>query len=285
MLWRKIVSVPVVLLSILAGLPPAQAADDLALAEAPTAAGATGHLAQIRARGALRLLSFPDQESDFIRVQVELGLGHYEGIDYDLMHGFAESLGLRLEVVPARTSFGDLLPMLLEGKGDVVGSSLSITAERRRKVDFSAPYFVLKTVVVARRGSPFKAPADLAGKTGSTVPASSHHELIKAIPNVKVHFVDFARWNLDSLMEGTADFTLLDEPQALALLSLYPDLEVVFELPEVDSYGFAVPPGSDLLPHLDRYLDEARRSGRLDDIVRRYLGPGASSGAPAPAPK
>ncbi len=279
MLWRKIVSIPVVSLSFLAALP-AQAAEAPRAAMAATSAG---EAAQVRARGVLRMLSFPDQESDFIRVQVDLGLGHYEGIDYELMQGFAESLGVRLEVVPARTSFGDLLPMLLEGAGDVVASSLSITAERRRKVDFSAPYFVLKTVVVARRGSPLKTTADLAGKTGSTVPASSHHELIKAIPNVKIHFVDFARWNLDSLVEGTADFTLLDEPQAWALLKVYPDLEVAFELPEVDSYGFAVAPGSDLLPLLDRYLDEMRRSGRLEDIVRRYLGPGASSGVLAPS--
>ena len=270
MLWRKIVSIPVLLLGVVAGpgAPPAAAA------EAGSAA------AGVRSRGVLRMLSFPDQESAFLRVQVELGLGHYEGIDYELMKGFAESLGVRLEVVPARTSFGDLLPMLLAGEGDVVGSSLSITAERRRKVDFSTPYFVLRTVVVARRGSPLAKPADLAGKVAVTVPGSSHHEILKTVPGLSFHFVDFVRWNLDTLVEGKADFTVLDEPQALAMLPLYPDFEVVFELPEVDSYGYAVAPGSDLRRHLDRYLEEMRSSGRLDEVIRRYLGPGASSGLP-----
>jgi ABC-type amino acid transport substrate-binding protein len=245
---------------------------------APVPALAAGNLAEVRASGVLRLLSFPDQESTFMRVDVERGLGHYQGIDYELIRGFADQLGVRLEVVPARSSFGDLLPMLLAGDGDVVGSSLSITSERRTRVDFSIPYFALKTVVIARKGAGWTDTADLAGKTGATVQGSSHHEILRKIPGVRILFVDFARWNLDAIAEGQADFAVLDEPMTWDLLQLYPSLAVAFELPETDTYGFAVRPGSDLRASLDRYLTEVRDSGRLDEIVKKHMGTDASSG-------
>jgi ABC-type amino acid transport substrate-binding protein len=250
----------------------------LFLGLAPFPALAAGNLADVRASGVLRLLSFPDQESTFMRVDVERGLGHYQGIDYELIRGFADQLGVRLEVVPARSSFGDLLPMLLAGEGDVVGSSLSITPERRTKVDFSIPYFSLKTVVIARKGSGWTGTADLAGRTGATVQGSSHHEILQKIPGVKILFVDFARWNLDAIAESRADFAVLDEPMTWDLLPLYPSLVVAFELPEADTYGFALRPGSDLRASLDRYLTELRDSGRLDEIVKKYMGTDATSG-------
>jgi len=42
-----------------------------------------------------------------------------------------------------------------------------------------------------------------------------------------------------------------------------------------------VAPGSDLREPLDRFLDELRRSGRLDKIIQFYLGPPATAAAGA----
>jgi ABC-type amino acid transport substrate-binding protein len=251
-----------------------------AVAPAPAAApagGGGGGVAAVKARGKLVMLCFPHQENPFIRVNVELGLDHYEGIDYDVMAGFAKQLGVALEVRPVRPSFAALVPALLAGDGDVIGSSFSVTPERRQKVDFSRPYYSVHTVVVVRKDSDVKSPADLAGKTGSTVAGSSLEERIKQLHAGRIHHVEFTRWNYDALSEKEADFTVLDESSTWRLLALYPDLKVAFPLPGADDYAYAVAPGSDLREALDRYLDELRRDGRLDEIVRRHLG------RPAPA--
>jgi ABC-type amino acid transport substrate-binding protein len=245
---------------------------------APAVAGSS--VAAVKARGKLVMLCFPHQESPFIRVDVELGLDHYDGIDYEIMDGFARSLGVALAVRPVKPSFATLVPALLAGEGDVIASSFSITPERRQKVDFSRPYFTVHTVVLVRQESTARSPADLAGKTASTVPGSSLEERIKQLHPGRIHYVDFTRWNYDALSEKEADFTVLDDTSTLRLLPLYRDLKLAFPLPGVDDYGFAVAPKSDLREALDHYLDGLRSTGRLDKILQFYLGPPPTTGTP-----
>ena len=240
-------------------------------------AGATS-LAEVKARGKLVMLTFPDMESAFIRVDVDKGLDHYTGIDYEILSGFARSQGVALEVRPVKPGFADLVPTLLRGEGDVVASSFSITPQRREKVDFTEPYFGVRTVVVVPKDSPIHSLADLAGKTGSAVRGSSLEAEIQKLGNVKLHYVDFMRWNYDALMEKEADFTVLEEPFTWRLLDSYPDLKVAFALPGKDAYGFAVAPGSDLRFALDTYLAQLKADGKLDEIARKHLGDRAESG-------
>jgi polar amino acid transport system substrate-binding protein len=247
----------------------------------PDAAAAP--LKDVRSRGKLVVLSFPHQESGFIRVDVDRGIDFYQGVDFDLMQDFACSLGVTLEVRAVKPSFGALIPSLLAGEGDVIASSFTITPERRSKLIFSDPYFAINTVVVARKGRTFAGPADLEGKKASVVMGSSLHEMVKSLSEAPPHLVEFTRWNYDAVSEGVADFTVLDEPGTWHLLPLYPDLAVAFTLPGVNHYGFALAPGSeDLRDALNAFLAGVKANGELEAIVRRHLGETASSGVSGP---
>ena len=235
-------------------------------------AGFAASVAEIKARGKLVMLCFPHQESDFIRIKVEAGLDHYDGIDFDLMSGFAKMLGVTLEVRPVKPDFGALLPALLAGEGDVIASEFSVTAERERQVSFSTPYFGVHNVVVVSGTSSARGASDLAGKKASTIAGSSNLELTKALKPGVVAFANFTRWSFDAVSEGKADFTVQDEPSVWRLLKHYPDLKVAFALPGVEYYGYAVGRGGDLKSALDNYLVDLRKSGELAAILRRYLG-------------
>jgi ABC-type amino acid transport substrate-binding protein len=232
-------------------------------------------LADVRAAGKLVMLCYPNQESAFIRVNVEVGFGHYDGIDYELMEGFAKSLGVALEVRPVKPTSDDLIPELLAGKGDVIASSFGISRDRKKRVDFSTPYFMVKRAVVARKGRPFYSSVDLVGKHGSTVKGSSTHERMKQLTGIKFHFEDYPRWTLDAVNTGETDFTVIDASALRHLLPLYPELEVAFELSEEVYFGFAVAPESELREALDLYIDKIEESGQLGEIVQRYLNPPA----------
>jgi ABC-type amino acid transport substrate-binding protein len=104
----------------------------------------TSTVASVKARGKLVMLCFPHQDNGFI--SVNLGAGpmpkaggekNFQGVDVDIMVGFAQFLGVSLEIrsisVP---SYGELIPALLRGDGDVIASSFSVTAERQKVVDF-----------------------------------------------------------------------------------------------------------------------------------------------------
>jgi ABC-type amino acid transport substrate-binding protein len=230
------------------------------------------NLEDVKKRGKLIMLCFPHQESIFIRTKVEVGLGHYDGIDYDLMKGFAEYLGVSLEVLPVKPSFAELIPALLAGKGDVIASSFSITPKRKEQVDFSNSYFELRVAVLVDKTSNITSIDDLKGKVGSAVKGSSQEEIMKNIEGInRIYHVAFTRWNYDAVSEKKADFTLVDEPSTWKVLPEYPDLKVAFTLPSEDKYGFAVTPGSDLREHLNRYIDEIKRSSKLEKTIQQYM--------------
>ena len=229
-------------------VPVVLAWSSLAMATASFAAG----VADVKAHGKLVMLCFPHQESDFIRIKVETGLDHYDGIDFEIMDGFAKSLGVTLEVHAVKPDFGALLPALLAGEGDVIASEFSVTTEREKQVSFSTPYFGSHNVVVVSGKSTVHAAADLAGKKASTIAGSSNLELTKTLKPGVIAFANFTRWSFDAVSEGKADFTVQDEPSVWHLLKHYPDLKVAFALPGVEYYGYAVQRGSDLQPALDR---------------------------------
>ncbi len=237
-------------------------------------------LAEIRSNGKLTMLCWPHQESRFIRRMVaeykEEGLRRFAGIDVDILRGFADSLGVSLEVKPMKQNFAELIPSLLDGDGQVIGSSLTITEARSRKIDFSVPYHQVKKVVVARRGSQLTSVADFAGKTASVVGGSSHEEHLLALgqEDLRILQTTFTFENYTEVVEGNADFTVVDSGSVERILEENPDFEAlttVFVFPRKDAYGFAMARESDLLAPLNAYLEKIQKSGELDRIKARYL--------------
>lgn len=249
----------------------------LSWAASPLAAPVTGaetrsgHLKEVRERGKLVMLCFPHQDSTFVHPKLdalrELRIplkdlrdpDHFEGSDVDLLRAFAASLGVRLEIRPVTTSYADLIPALLAGDGDVIASSLTITEEREKVVDFSVPYAKSWVAVVVSKDTAVENVDDLAGLTGALMKGSSQLEFLRSVgpDDVKILLTDFSLENYISVAEGTADFTLVDSAAEVGTTpnESFPDLRVAFRLREFN-YGVVVPPGSDLLPPLNAFLAE-----------------------------
>ena len=92
--------------------------------------------------------------------------GQFLGFEYELMKRFADSQGLHLEmVVPNR--WGDLIPTLRAGGGDLIAASMTITEERKRQdIAFTDPYNLVTEELVARADEKaFTDAKDLSGRT------------------------------------------------------------------------------------------------------------------------
>lgn len=199
----------------------------------------------------------------------EVSPGEFAGFDYEVMRTFASALGVELEVRPVAT-FGELIPALLRGDGDLIASSFSITPEREQRIDFSDPYFPVVVMVIVRQDSPIAGPADLAGRLGSTTAGSSLEARMKTIPGVRLLHVPNLYY--DAVANGEAEFTFSDSTSVLTVLPRYPGLKVAFSFEDVDNYGYAVAPGSDLREALNKHLDQLRRGGVFLSMVRRVFG-------------
>lgn len=245
-----------------------------ALGQAPAG---PSDLQEVKQRGKLIMLCFPQQGSPFVHAMVdelgEKGLNVFGGTDVVLLRRFATELGVELEVRPVRPAIADMIPALLRREGDLVANALGVTEKRRKYVDFSVPYISAKEGLVVRKDSGFKSLADLKGKVASTMSGSSHEDVLLRlqIPELKVHYVDFSSENYEVVLEKKADFTILDADSAATAIAkvfdLKQNLEIVQILPEEAHYGIAVRPGSDLLPLLDAFLTKLKASGELEKIL------------------
>jgi ABC-type amino acid transport substrate-binding protein len=239
-----------------------------ALAAATPAAARS--VAQIKASGELVMLSYLGANESFLRAAPG---GGYEGLDYELVAGFARTLGVRLRVV-VKPRFIELIPALLAGEGDLIASTMSITAEREAQVDFTGPYFPVVMMVLARKGSGLSGVASLAGKRagvppGTTLEARAANMGFASVTG-NARGAAEAQRSLDS---GAVDVVLMESSLALPVLAGKSRLELVATLPEVEQYGIAVPPGSDLRAELDRFLATTRNGRSYYQLVLRYLGP------------
>jgi polar amino acid transport system substrate-binding protein len=89
------------------------------------------------------------------------------GSDIDTAQLLAKDLGVQLEIVT--TTGPTRIPSLQTSKADLVVSTLSITPDRAKVIDFSIPYADHPSVVGALKGIAISSYADLAGKKVAVV--------------------------------------------------------------------------------------------------------------------
>jgi membrane-bound lytic murein transglycosylase MltF len=153
-------------LAAAAGLGHAQA--DEALLEA-MAKPWTGDLDGMIERRAVRALVVPS------RMQYWIDRGRQSGAEYELLKKFEEVLNakykqkrkhIRILVHFVPTARDELIPALLQGRGDIAAGIITVTPERLKQVDFGAPFFRnVAEIVVTGPASPALASVDeLTGK-------------------------------------------------------------------------------------------------------------------------
>jgi membrane-bound lytic murein transglycosylase MltF len=166
-------------LLLLSSLTPALAKDKPVIAPPINPQQWTGDLDEIRKQGVLRVLVAHSMTHYFLDGATP------RGITYELVREFHQGLSkqtkrgeppLRLLVIPVDRD--ELIPWLVEGKGDIAAANLTITPEREKEVDFSNPFITdVKEVVVTGPKSPtIETVDDLSGKTIYVRKSSSYYQ-------------------------------------------------------------------------------------------------------------
>ncbi|MFO8128832.1 MAG: transporter substrate-binding domain-containing protein [Bacteroidales bacterium] len=99
---------------------------------------------EIKEDGVLRAITIYSATSYF------LYRGRPMGFEYELLERLANHLDLRLEIVMA-DDINDLFDMLNRGEGDLIAYGLTVTAPRRKLVNFTRHHFVTHQVLVQRK--------------------------------------------------------------------------------------------------------------------------------------
>lgn len=169
--------------------------------------------------GSLRQIRFLT-EDDFPPFHFIGPDGQLTGFEVDLARALCAELKLACSIQPRRWDV--LKDSLLGGQGDAIIAALRITAEARREMAFSAPYFRNPARFVTRRSAPFSdaAAATLSGRLVTVVEHSAHEAFLKSVfPGAVLRPVADAATALDQIGAGGVDFAFVDGVAAAFFLN------------------------------------------------------------------
>jgi membrane-bound lytic murein transglycosylase F len=235
----------------------------------------TGDLAGVKKHRVLRVLTRNNAVSYFLL------RGEAVGFDHDLMKRFADGLEVRLQII-VPPSHADLVPWLLEGKGDVIAASYTATPERGRQVAFSAPYLEVQELLVQRASEPIlKTVAELRGRRIRVRPGSSYQGTLERLRAKGAGFtLELARPDeeTEQLIAGVAtgevDLTVSDSHIFQAERVWRSDVVAAFALDDgaKKQIAIAVRPGDQQLKAaLDRFVKQTYKGLEYNMSWRRYF--------------
>jgi len=126
-----------------------------------------GDLDGMLARRRIRVLVVPSRTFWFIDAGTQRGLAYDQGKAFEEQIDKARAKkSLHVDVVFVPISYDDVIPALIQGRGDIAIANLTITPERKQWVDFSAPLWTGVNEIAVTGPGPFDVDSvdDLAGQ-------------------------------------------------------------------------------------------------------------------------
>jgi membrane-bound lytic murein transglycosylase F len=230
----------------------------------------TADLDGIQKRGELRVITRNNAVSYFLE------RGQPRGFDYELASMIAKQLKVRLAMV-VPPAHDQMVPWLLEGRGDLIAASYTVSPERAQMVDFSRPYLQVQEMLVQRAAEPrLKGLLDLKGRRISVRLGSSYAQTLKRLQPQGGFIIVPAAEDvetedlIDAVANGTADLTVADSHILKEELSWRTNVVGAFALEPTGKkdIAFAVRVGNPKL--LEALNDFVKRSARGLDFNLAY---------------
>jgi polar amino acid transport system substrate-binding protein len=209
--------------------------------------------------------------SDIPYPPFEFGKPPYQGFDVDVVNEVAKGLGSKATF--KKTPFDTIFRDLAQGKFDMVASATTITAERRKTVDFSSSYFPADQSLMVKQGSDVKTVDDLDGKVVGAQLGTTGAAYAKDKTKAKsVRTYDLVDDAFNALEAGQVAAVINDCPVSKYAENAHKDLVVVQAIQTNELYGFAFPKGSDSLRDaVNKELSTLKENGGLEKISTKWF--------------
>ncbi|MCL1939438.1 MAG: ABC transporter substrate-binding protein [Desulfovibrionaceae bacterium] len=171
--------------------------------------------------------------------------GKPSGFDVDSMDWIAKKMGFTVEHRPM--DWAGIIPSLLAKQIDMVCSGMSISPERKERVNFSEPYWEIRKYLLVKNDSALTKEDLLKGKKTLGVQAGTNEaELLKQQAekegwNYVLKFYDSPPLAIEDLINGRIDGAAIDSaPADEAMNKGKKPIKVAGEFAEPDDFGVAV---------------------------------------------
>jgi arginine/ornithine transport system substrate-binding protein len=207
--------------------------------------------------------------------------GQLQGFDIDIAKALCEQM--KVECTLVQQDWDGIIPALLARKYDAIIASMSITEERKQKVDFTNKYYDTPARFVARKGANIQISKEgLAGKKVGVQRATIHDKYVTDNFGDTVEVVRYGtadEVDLD-LVAGRIDLRL-DDAVAISEGLLKTDKGKDFEFvgPPMnddrwfgEGVGIALRKGdTELKEMFNKAIDGIRANGIYDKIAKKYF--------------
>jgi glutamate transport system substrate-binding protein len=188
--------------------------------------------------------------------------GQVEGFDVDLGKAVSRALGVRPKFIEAISD--NRVPFLQRGTADLILSTMTITRERSRQIDFSEPYYVAHGRILVPSGSSIRSVADLAGKRVCTALGSTYADTLKQkAPKAQLRLVDSYSECLELLQNGAVDAVSTDDVILTGMIAQDKRLKLVGPELTTEPYGAGIKKG------------DATFQAFVNDVISKYKSDGS----------
>ena len=197
--------------------------------------------------------------------------GKRTGFDVELVEAIGQTLGRKIEWIDI--DFKGLVPGLISKRFDMAVSAIYITDERKKVVDFTAPYYAGGLVVLTTRAGPIKSLKDLDGKKVTVqVGTKSVGWLKDNYPKVERIEVEKNQEMFTLVEIGRADAAVTGKPAAKVFAQAKPALHVLDEQLTTEDYGIAVRKDApELRAAVNAALKKIKADGTYDKLVQKWF--------------
>jgi len=224
-------------------------------------------------------------EKKVLTVGMELAYPPFEMSDKDgvpkgVSVDFAKALGkyLRREVVIVNTAWSGLIPSLKTGKIDLIISSMTITEERKKSINFSIPYAQSSLAILANKESGVLSIGDLdkAGKKVAVKKGSTGHVYAtKHLKNAEILVFDKENACVLEVVQGKADGFLYDQLTIYKNYAQHKDTTVAilksFQK-DFEYWGVALNKKDvELKTQVDEFIKKAKDDGTFATFAKTHL--------------
>lgn len=135
--------------------------------------------------------------------------GNHVGFEYDLVTEIARRLKVKPQVT--KVTSATRIPILQQGRIDLVASTMTHYRSRDAAVDFSIDYFYSPQTLLVRKDSGIHKPADLNGKrVGAVIGAGSIKYFKEAQPGARMQTFESQGESFVALQQGLVDALATD---------------------------------------------------------------------------
>ena len=199
-----------------------------------------------------------------------------EGFEIDLAKELSKKmLGKNIKVNLVQTTAKTKIPLLRNGSVDALLSTMTITKERKKIVDFSTPYFNAGQAILVPQNSKIRNVYDL-NKNGITVLAvkgtTAVANIRKFAPKASVSEYDDYGQAFSALKAGQGQALTSDNGILAGIAAENPGFKIVGGTFTSEPYGIAVRKGdTKLRKKINQALAELKADGTYQKLLKKWF--------------